>query len=151
MTDTRTALVIGAGIAGPSAAMALQEAGIRATVYEAYHSTADGIGGGLSIAPNGLNALAVIEADQLVRRIGMPMTAMVIQSWTGKQLAEIGGLPGLPSTQFVWRADLYRRLYDEAADRGIGIQHGSGSSARTIPATRSPRISPTVPEPAPTS
>ena len=27
MTDTRTALVIGAGIAGPSAAMALQEAG----------------------------------------------------------------------------------------------------------------------------
>jgi FAD-dependent urate hydroxylase len=120
-------------------------------VYEAYHSTADGIGGGLSIAPNGLNALAVIEADQLVRRIGMPMTAMVIQSWTGKQLAEIGGLPGLPSTQFVWRADLYRRLYDEAADRGIGIQHGSGSSARTIPATRSPRISPTVPEPAPTS
>ena len=124
MTDTRTALVIGGGIAGPSAAMALREAGIRATVYEAYHSTADGIGGGLSIAPNGLNALAVIEADQLVRRIGMPMTAMVIQSWTGKQLAEIGGLPGLPSTQFVWRADLYRRLYEEAAHRGIGIQHG---------------------------
>lgn len=38
MTDTRTALVIGGGIAGPSAAMALQEAGIQATVYEAYHS-----------------------------------------------------------------------------------------------------------------
>jgi FAD-dependent urate hydroxylase len=54
------------------------------------------IGGGLSIAPNGLNALHVLEADSLVRRIGIPMTAMVIQSWTGKQLAEFGGLPGLP-------------------------------------------------------
>jgi FAD-dependent urate hydroxylase len=124
MTDTRTAVVIGGGIAGPSAAMALQSAGIRATVYEAYHGRADGIGGGLSIAPNGLNALAVLEADQLVRGIGMPMTAMVIQSWTGKQLAEFGGLPGLPSTQFVWRADLYRGLYEEAAHRGIAIHHG---------------------------
>lgn len=124
MTDTRTALVIGGGIAGPSAAMALQEAGIQATVYEAYHSAADGVGGGLSVAPNGLNALAVLGADQLVRRIGMPMTAMVIQSWTGKQLAEFGGLPGMPSTQFVWRGDLYRGLYEEAARRGIGIEHG---------------------------
>ena len=149
MTDARTALVIGAGIAGPSAAMALQKAGIQATVYEGFHSTADGIGGGLSIAPNGLNALAVLEADQLVRRIGMPMTALVIQSWTGKRLGEFGGLPGLPSTQFVWRADLYRGLSEEAADRGIGIQHGK----RLVGAddTGDEVTAHSVPEPAPTS
>lgn len=35
MTRTRTALVIGGGIAGPVAAMALQKAGIQAGVYEA--------------------------------------------------------------------------------------------------------------------
>ena len=74
MSSTRTALVIGGGIAGPVAAMALQKAGIEATVYEAYDSTADGVGGGLSIAPNGLNALAVLDADEPVRRIGTPMT-----------------------------------------------------------------------------
>jgi len=124
MTNTGTALVIGGGIAGPVAAMALQRAGIRSTVYEAYHSTADGVGGGLSIAPNGLNALAVLEADETVRQIGIPMTAMVIQSWTGKRLAEFGGLPGLPTMQFVWRADLYRALHDEAARRGIRSEHG---------------------------
>jgi 2-polyprenyl-6-methoxyphenol hydroxylase-like FAD-dependent oxidoreductase len=50
--------------------MALRKAGIDATVYEAYESTADGVGGGLSIAPNGLNALAVLGADDAVRRIG---------------------------------------------------------------------------------
>jgi len=69
MTTTRTALVIGGGIAGPVAAMALQKASIQATVYEAYDSTADGIGGGLSIAPNGLTALSILDADEVVRRI----------------------------------------------------------------------------------
>jgi 2-polyprenyl-6-methoxyphenol hydroxylase-like FAD-dependent oxidoreductase len=124
MTDTRTAVVIGGGIAGPVAAMALQKAGIQATVCEAYHSTADGVGGGLSIAPNGLNALGVLAADEVVQRIGVPMTAMVIQSWTGKRLAEFGSLPGLPTMQFVWRTELYRALYDEAARRGIRTEHG---------------------------
>jgi 2-polyprenyl-6-methoxyphenol hydroxylase-like FAD-dependent oxidoreductase len=117
MTHTRTALVIGGGIAGPVAA-------IEATVYEAYDSTADGIGGALSIAPNGLNALGTIGADEAVRRVGVPMTAMVMQSWTGKRLAEFGASPSLPPMQLVWRADLYRALYDEAARRGIRTEHG---------------------------
>jgi FAD-dependent urate hydroxylase len=72
MTDTRSALVIGGGIAGPATAMALQKAGIEATVYEAYHSTAEAVGGGLSIAPNGQAALAVLGAEDVVRRIGIP-------------------------------------------------------------------------------
>ncbi|MCQ4040896.1 FAD-dependent oxidoreductase [Streptantibioticus rubrisoli] len=124
MTHIRTALVVGGGIAGPVAAMALRKAGVDATVYEAYRATADGVGGGLSIAPNGLNALGVLTADDAVRRIGTPMTAMVVQSWTGKRLAEFGGLPGLPTMQFVWRSELYRALYDEAARRGIRTEHG---------------------------
>ncbi|HEX6499839.1 MAG TPA: FAD-dependent monooxygenase [Micromonosporaceae bacterium] len=124
MTDTRTALVIGGGIAGPVAAMALHKAGIDATVYEAYQATADGIGGGLGIAPNGINALAVIGADHVVRDVGTPMRSMVIQSWTGKRLAEFANPPDLPVMQFVWRADLYRGLYDEATRRGIRIEHG---------------------------
>ena len=59
-TVIKTALVIGGGIAGPVAAMALQKAGIDAVVYEAYSSRADGAGGGLSLAPNGLDALDTI-------------------------------------------------------------------------------------------
>src|SRR4249920_557595 len=63
----RSALVIGGGIAGPVAAMALQKAGIDAVVYEAYPSAADGAGGGLTLAPNGLDALDVIGFGDLVR------------------------------------------------------------------------------------
>jgi FAD-dependent urate hydroxylase len=124
MTHTRTALVIGGGIAGPVAAIALRRAGIDATVYEAHEGAADGVGGGLSIAPNGLNALAIIGADDAVRRVGLPMTSMVFQSWTGKRLGEFGAPPGLPPMQLVWRADLYRVLRDEAARHGIRTEHG---------------------------
>jgi FAD-dependent urate hydroxylase len=126
MSHTSTAMVIGGGIAGPVTAMALRKAGIEATVYEAYQSTADGIGGALSIAPNGLTGLGVLDAEEAVRRVGIPMTAMVIQSWTGKRLAEFASPPAgdRPSMLLVWRTDLYRALYEEAARRGIRIEHG---------------------------
>ena len=55
MTSTRTALVIGGGIAGPAAAMALRRAGIEATVCEAQPRTADGGGVFLTLASNGLD------------------------------------------------------------------------------------------------
>jgi len=124
MTDTSSALVIGGGIAGPVAAMALQKAGIQATVYEAYDGPAAGAGGGLTIAPNGLNALGVIGAAEAVQRIGIPMPAIVIESWTGKQLAEFGGQPGLPDPRFAWRGELHATLHDEAARRGIRTPRG---------------------------
>ena len=64
----RKALIIGAGIAGPVAAILLKRAGIEAQVFEAWpHST--GIGGGIQIAPNGMHVLAEIGlADELIRR-----------------------------------------------------------------------------------
>jgi FAD-dependent urate hydroxylase len=42
MTEARTALIAGGGIAGPVAAMALQRAQIEATVYEAHDEVPDG-------------------------------------------------------------------------------------------------------------
>lgn len=123
-SNTRTASVIGGGIAGPVAAMALRQAGIEATVYEAFDGTADGVGGGMSIAPNGLNAFDVIGLGDAVRGVGRTMTAIVLQSWTGKQLAEFGTPTGIEPMQFVLRGELYRALYDEAAARGVRIVHG---------------------------
>ena len=59
----RKALIIGAGIAGPVAAIFLKEAGYEAELYEGWpHST--GVGGGLQIAPNGMHVLAEIGLGQ---------------------------------------------------------------------------------------
>ena len=54
------AIVIGGGIGGPVAAMALRKAGIDASVHERYDRRSDGSGGALSIAPNGVQALEVV-------------------------------------------------------------------------------------------
>ncbi|MBV8922381.1 FAD-dependent monooxygenase [Bradyrhizobium sp.] len=64
----RKALIIGAGIAGPIAAILLRHAGIETHVFEAWpHST--GAGSGLQIAPNGMRVLAELGlAPDLIRR-----------------------------------------------------------------------------------
>lgn len=123
-SQTRTALVIGGGIAGSTVAMALQRAGIEATVHEAHHVTADGIGGGLSLAPNGVNALDAIGAGDVIRRVGTPMRGTVLHSGDGEPLGEITLPADLPPSRFIWRGELYRALYDEATRRGIRSLHG---------------------------
>ena len=85
MNHIDTAMIIGGGIAGPVTAMALQRAGIEATVYEGYATATDGVGGMLGLAPNGLDALATVGLDEVVSRVAEPLSAMVVQSWTGKQ------------------------------------------------------------------
>ena len=120
----RTALIIGAGIAGPITAMALQKAGLEATIYEAHPHTTDGAGGGMSLAPNGLDALDVIDLGPLIRPLGRPMTGIVMQDWAGRRLGEFGNPPGVPPMQFIWRADLYQVLANEMSRRGLRIEHG---------------------------
>jgi 2-polyprenyl-6-methoxyphenol hydroxylase-like FAD-dependent oxidoreductase len=62
---SRKALIVGAGIAGPVAAILLKRAGFDAELFEAFpYST--GIGG-LQIAPNGMRVLAAIGlADDMI-------------------------------------------------------------------------------------
>jgi FAD-dependent urate hydroxylase len=132
MTTTRTAMVIGAGIAGPVAAMALRKAGIQPTVYEAHPTRAEGIGTFLTIASNGIDALRVIGADEPVLAAGFPTPTITLRSTTGKNLG--GARTGLPlpdgtTSHTLKRADLYQALYQEAVRRGIDVQHGKSLAA----------------------
>src|ERR1700761_5013143 len=84
----RKALIIGAGIAGPVAALFLKRAGIDAAVYEAW-PYATGIGGGLQIAPNGMHVLAELGlAEDMIRR-GSIAEAIEFYSHSGKRLGSI--------------------------------------------------------------
>ena len=121
---TRTALIIGGGIAGPVTAMALQKAGIDAAVYEAHPERTDGAGGGFTLAPNGLAALDALGLGDLVRPAGREITAYVLQDWKGRPLAEFGNPTGVAPMQFFYRRDLYRALHEEALRRGIRITYG---------------------------
>jgi 2-polyprenyl-6-methoxyphenol hydroxylase-like FAD-dependent oxidoreductase len=86
--QSRKAIIIGAGIAGPVTAMFLKRAGIETQVFEAWpYST--GIGGGLQIAPNGMHVLAEIGlADEMIRR-GSIAESFDFYSQSGRRLGSI--------------------------------------------------------------
>jgi FAD-dependent urate hydroxylase len=122
-----TAVVVGGGVAGPVAAMALQRIGYAATVYEAHPGTADDVGAFLTLQVNGVAALRALGAADAVRGIGFPTTSMRFRSGTGKLLGEVGtGEPLADGTEGVTvrRAELYRALRDEAVRRGVRVEYG---------------------------
>ncbi len=123
MSNVNTALVIGGGIAGPVAAIALRKAGIEASIYEAYPRPSEGIGGSLALEPNGLAALDVIGAADAVRAVATPITRSVL-ALGGRELGKIPGLPGLPPRHVIERGELHKILNERARIAGVRIEHG---------------------------
>ncbi|MGW4634714.1 FAD-dependent oxidoreductase [Nocardia sp. NPDC004415] len=117
MSRTRTALIIGGGIAGPVTAAALHRAGIDAHVYEAYSGPSDGIGSGLALAPNGLAALDLLGAGDAVRAIALPCAHMRLA--VGGREHELPMLADQPPLQVVDRGELHRALHDHAVAAGV--------------------------------
>jgi FAD-dependent urate hydroxylase len=133
----RTALVIGAGIAGPVAAIALQRAGITPTVYEAREGTAHDVGAFLTLQVNGIDALRTLGIGDVVTGLGFPTPSMRFRSGTGKLLGEVSTGDPLPDGTVgvtLRRSDLYRALRDKARRQGIRIEHGRRlANARPVP------------------
>lgn len=118
------ALIIGGGITGPVAALALRKAGIEAEVFEAYELNPDNAGGWLMIAPNGVNALGVIGLADDLRAIGRPNRRMVMTDGRGKRFGAFDELDEHNPSQLALRPDLCRMLADRATAAGIKIHHG---------------------------
>jgi 2-polyprenyl-6-methoxyphenol hydroxylase-like FAD-dependent oxidoreductase len=123
MKSTGTALIIGGGVGGPVAAMALRKAGIEAVVYEAYAASAEAVGGMLTVAPNGLAALDIVGAREAVLAVGQPMRRTIVADGRGRTMAEFPGLADLEPSQAVWRPALHRALYEQAKAQGVVIVH----------------------------
>ena len=122
MTRISNALIIGAGIAGLTAAMALRKAGIDATIYEARGPGAEHVGAGFNIATNGLDALAAIGALEATKGLGIPATRISMYNRKARLLGTVAtGLPrpGAPDTTTFRRGELFAALAGEAATRGI--------------------------------
>ena len=122
-------------MAGPATAMALQQVGIEAVVLEARDRAATEAGSYLTIAPNGLDALAASGCLDLVRDLGFPSRRNTMLGATGRRLGSITlGTPlsdGTPALTMK-RPHLTRALMDEAARRGIEVRYAARvSSVRT--------------------
>jgi 2-polyprenyl-6-methoxyphenol hydroxylase-like FAD-dependent oxidoreductase len=121
------ALIIGAGIAGPVVAMALQRAGIESLVYEAYPRASNDVGSYLTVATNGLAALRAIDAHAPVKSAGFPTRHIVLWSSTGKRLGTVplgSALADGTASITIKRSRLCRVLHEQAALRHIPIAYG---------------------------
>jgi FAD-dependent urate hydroxylase len=121
-------IVVGGGIAGTAAAIALRIAGHPPVIYESGRPGDAERGVFLTIAVNGVNALRSLGADPaVVLARGFATPRLALRGASGRVLAEtpLGGpLPDGTVTTTIRRADLYAALRAEAEARGVEIVYG---------------------------
>ena len=108
-----TALIIGGGIGGLAAAVALQQAGIDATVFERAPVFRE-IGAGIGIGANGMYALSRLGVSDAVSAVGAPVERVELRTQHGSVLSALSTGPlgrryGVTTT-LVHRADLHAAL-----------------------------------------
>jgi 2-polyprenyl-6-methoxyphenol hydroxylase-like FAD-dependent oxidoreductase len=80
--------IVGAGIGGLSAAVALRRAGAEVEVFERVPQLTRA-GQGLLIPPNAVKALRKIGLDEVVDNVGVPASSGELRSWRGKALLRL--------------------------------------------------------------
>ncbi|ADD44953.1 FAD-dependent monooxygenase [Stackebrandtia nassauensis] len=107
------AIVVGAGIGGLTAAVALRRAGWRVDVYERAERIAP-VGAGVGIAPNAVKALRYLGFADELRRRGRRQTGLAIRLASGRTLVNFAaeGIEERYGASFyaLHRAELHRML-----------------------------------------
>jgi FAD-dependent urate hydroxylase len=121
------AIIVGGGLAGTATALALHRAGIDATVHESAPSSADDVGAWLTLAGNGLDALATLGLADDVAAAGFPTPRMTLRTGNDRELLDFASgadrADGLQA-HTIRRPDLYRVLRDATARAGVPITYG---------------------------
>jgi 2-polyprenyl-6-methoxyphenol hydroxylase-like FAD-dependent oxidoreductase len=113
----RSAVVVGGGIGGLTAAVALRKVGWQVTVLERAAMFGE-IGAGITLLSNGLRCLDAIGLGEAVRGSGLPMLALGMRTAAGRWLSRFDGdgadmeaRMGTTSV-VIHRAELHRILRD---------------------------------------
>jgi 2-polyprenyl-6-methoxyphenol hydroxylase-like FAD-dependent oxidoreductase len=118
-------LIAGGGIAGPACALFLQRAGIANTVFEA-RTDRENVGGGLSLAPNGMNVLDALGLAEAAQVRGTVARENWFRSERGRVLAHYDNGSrgyGRPAVN-LRRADLHGLLVSALRDMGGEVVTG---------------------------
>lgn len=115
--------IVGAGVAGLSAARALALRGAEVTVLEQAEAVRE-VGAGLQVSPNGLAVLRGLGLDAALRATALPAQAISLRDYSGAPVVRLD-LTSLPPGQdylLVHRADLIEVLAEGARDAGVSIR-----------------------------
>jgi 2-polyprenyl-6-methoxyphenol hydroxylase-like FAD-dependent oxidoreductase len=88
MLDSRSAVVVGGGIGGLTAAVALRRVGWRVTVLERAPRFGE-IGAGIALLSNGLRCLDAIGLGDQIRGSGQPALTVGMRTATGRWLSRV--------------------------------------------------------------
>ena len=126
MARTPQLAIIGGGIAGLAAAVALHRRGVEVTVYEQAPELSE-IGAGVQMTPNAMNALKLLGLEESAMKVAFEPESQVLRSWKSGRViyrAPIRGVFrerfGAPLCSF-HRADLLSVLAGPLPDRAIRL------------------------------
>jgi salicylate hydroxylase len=123
----KSAIIIGGGIAGPAAAIALSQVGISCAIYELRDGPAT-IGGAVNLTPNALRILDHFGLLQKAMETGCPCEKIEIFSVaTGQKLGDLpfgsAELHGYSSLR-IRRRDLQQLLLSAVIEAGVDVHYG---------------------------
>jgi len=127
-------VVVGGALAGSAAALGLHRAGAQVVVCEADSGLGTDLGAFLTLAGNGMRALAQLGAVEPVSRAGFGLTGLSVLDENGTELVHRPmGEPDDPLQRYRclrW-SELTGVLQAEVRDRGIELRHGARLRAVT--------------------
>lgn len=118
----KTIAIIGAGIGGVAAGVALHQAGFAVKVFERASHLREA-GAGISLWPNGTGVLRQLGLLPAVARLGANGTEFLVRSQAGKTLTEIGTAEAETPTICVHRAHLLRVLANALPQNCLVVDH----------------------------
>jgi 2-polyprenyl-6-methoxyphenol hydroxylase-like FAD-dependent oxidoreductase len=117
-------LIVGGGIGGLCAAIALRRAGIEATVFERQPALGE-VGAGLCLWPNAMHVLRRLGLAEQLYPLGCPVEGQENRAWEGRVLERhsFAAVPrdlGVPALT-IHRADLQAVLLANMARDGVRL------------------------------
>uniref|UniRef100_A0A7S3LM35 FAD-binding domain-containing protein n=1 Tax=Aplanochytrium stocchinoi TaxID=215587 RepID=A0A7S3LM35_9STRA len=123
---TKKAIIIGGGIGGAVASLAIKKAGFDVEIYEARSESATSTGWFLNLAGNGIEILRTLDIDAKINQEGSPAPRMIISNAEGKPLGEVrnGARNGLTESVIIRRGTLQEALYEAVLAQDIPFHFG---------------------------
>jgi salicylate hydroxylase len=124
-----TVAVIGAGIGGLTAALALREAGLQPHVFE-QAPRLEALGAGIQLSPNATRILRALKVLDAIDAVSFRPQSVQFRDWNSGSLIAAVPLGAISESRHgapylhVHRGDLQRLLVDAATARGIPLTLG---------------------------